>query len=49
MKILFFPDQHLGRNTAYAMGIPLERMMTLWDPRQDGGGNDDDHAAGQQV
>lgn len=38
IKILFFPDQHLGRNTAYAMGIPLDRM-TVWDPRQDLGGN----------
>jgi quinolinate synthase len=37
-KILFFPDQHLGRNTAYAMGYPLDRMV-LWDPRQDLGGN----------
>jgi quinolinate synthase len=39
-KILFFPDQHLGRNTAYAMGYPLDRMV-LWDPRQDLGGNDE--------
>lgn len=38
VKILFFPDQHLGRNTAYAMGYPLERMV-VWDPRQDLGGN----------
>lgn len=37
-KILFFPDQHLGRNTAYAMGFPLEKMI-VWDPRQDLGGN----------
>ncbi len=37
-KILFFPDQHLGRNTAYAMGYPLEKMV-VWDPRQDLGGN----------
>jgi len=29
-KILFFPDQHLGRNTAYKMGIPLEEMV-VWD------------------
>ncbi len=29
-KILFFPDQHLGRNTAYNMGIPLEEMV-VWD------------------
>ena len=30
-RILFMPDQHLGRNTGYAMGIPLEEM-TVWDP-----------------
>jgi quinolinate synthase len=30
-KILFLPDQHLGRNTAYAMGIPLSEMV-VWDP-----------------
>jgi len=29
--ILFLPDQHLGRNTGYAMGIPLEEMA-VWDP-----------------
>ncbi|HYE20544.1 MAG TPA: quinolinate synthase NadA [Tepidisphaeraceae bacterium] len=38
VKILFFPDQHLGRNTAFAMGYPLEKMV-VWDPRQDLGGN----------
>ena len=37
-KILFFPDQHLGRNTAYAMGYPLENMI-VWDPREELGGN----------
>ncbi len=37
-KILFFPDQHLGRNTAHAMGYPLEKMI-VWDPRLDLGGN----------
>jgi quinolinate synthase len=37
-KILFFPDQHLGRNTAFNMGFPLERMI-VWDPRQELGGN----------
>ena len=37
-KILFFPDQHLGRNTAYAMGYPLDQMV-VWDPRHDLGGN----------
>jgi quinolinate synthase len=39
-KILFFPDQHLGRNTAYAMGYPLDRMV-VWDPNKDLGGNDE--------
>jgi quinolinate synthase len=29
-KVLFFPDQHLGRNTGYTMGIPLEDMV-VWD------------------
>ncbi len=29
-KVLFFPDQHLGRNTGFQMGIPLEHMVT-WD------------------
>ncbi len=37
-KILFLPDQHLGRNTGYSMGIPLERMR-VWDPNRDFGGN----------
>ena len=30
-RILFLPDQHLGRNTGYAMGIPLDEMA-VWDP-----------------
>jgi quinolinate synthase len=38
VKILFFPDQHLGRNTAYAMGYPLDRMV-VWDPREELGDN----------
>jgi quinolinate synthase len=36
-KILFLPDQHLGRNTAYKMGIPLDEMV-VWDPHQIFGG-----------
>src|SRR5947209_11686028 len=36
-KALFLPDQHLGRNTAYAMGIPLNEMA-VWDPYQLMGG-----------
>ena len=38
-RVLFFPDQHLGRNTAKSMGIPLEQMP-LWDPRKALGGTD---------
>jgi len=37
-KILFFPDQHLGENTAVAMGVP-DAEMILWDPAQPMGGN----------
>ncbi|WP_078390846.1 quinolinate synthase NadA [Shouchella patagoniensis] len=33
-RLLFLPDQHLGRNTAYALGIPLHRMA-VWNPRTD--------------
>jgi len=38
-RVLFFPDQHLGRNTAKAMGIALDEMC-LWDPHQPMGGCD---------
>jgi len=38
-RVMFFPDQHLGRNTALGMGIPLDEMP-LWDPYADElGGN----------
>ena len=37
-KILFFPDEHLGRNTANKMGIPREQMI-VWDPYMPRGGN----------
>ena len=36
-KVLFFPDQHLGRNTGYRMGIPLDQMV-VWDFNQPLGG-----------
>src|SRR5688572_22316745 len=36
-KILFLPDQHLGRNTAWKMGVPLEDMV-VWDPFEPFGG-----------
>jgi quinolinate synthase len=37
-KVLFLPDEHLGRNTAFRMGIPLKQMV-VWDPYQENGGN----------
>jgi quinolinate synthase len=36
-RILFLPDQHLGRNTAFRMGVPLDRMV-VWDPNEICGG-----------
>ena len=36
-QIFFFPDEHLGRNTAVSMGIPLDRIA-LWDPKREQGG-----------
>ncbi|PZM32894.1 quinolinate synthase, partial [Curtobacterium sp. MCBD17_031] len=38
-RVLFFPDQHLGRNTAKAMGVSTDRMP-MWNPRKPLGGND---------
>jgi quinolinate synthase len=38
-KILFLPDQHLGRNTGYKLGIPLNEMV-VWDPYMLNGGLD---------
>lgn len=37
-RVVFFPDQHLGRNTAKAMGID-ESQMPLWRPNRPLGGN----------
>jgi len=39
-KVVFFPDQHLGRNTAFQMGYAAEDMR-LWNPRHELGGLDD--------
>jgi quinolinate synthase len=36
-RILFLPDQHLGRNTAYKMGVALDEMV-VWDPHEVCGG-----------
>ena len=32
-RVLFFPDQHLGRNTGVKLGVPLDQML-VWDPDQ---------------
>src|SRR5262245_32523437 len=40
-RILFLPDQHLGRNTAYALGLRLEEMP-VWDPYEELGGNSEE-------
>jgi quinolinate synthase len=40
-RILFLPDQHLGRNTAYKMGVPLDEMV-VWDPNEVWGGLEPD-------
>jgi quinolinate synthase len=36
-KLLFFPDQHLGRNTCFKMGIPLSDMVVYNPNKQNGG------------
>ena len=47
-RVLFFPDQHLGRNTAKAMGVPVERMP-LWNPRKPFGGSSPDELRDARV
>ena len=47
-RILFLPDQHLGRNTGYAMGIPLQ-AMAVWDPWAIQGGQTQEKLAASQI
>jgi quinolinate synthase len=48
-RVLFFPDQHLGRNTAFAMGVPLEQMP-VWNPHADElGGNTEEALRNSKV
>ena len=47
-KILFLPDQHLGRNTAYRLGLRLEEMV-VWDPYEVLGGNTEQQLADGRV
>ena len=37
-RILFFPDEHLGRNTGHLKGVPADEMV-VWDPFEPLGGN----------
>jgi quinolinate synthase len=47
-RILFLPDQHLGRNTGFTMGIPLEEMA-VWDPWGLQGGQTKEKLASSRV
>jgi quinolinate synthase len=48
-RVFFFPDQHLGRNTAISMGIDVANMP-VWDPSADeGGGNTQDELQRSRV
>jgi quinolinate synthase len=47
-KVLFFPDQHLGRNTGVRMGIPLEQMVT-WDFMKPRGGLTEDQIKNAKI
>ena len=51
IKVMFFPDQHLGRNTAAAMGYDIDSDMALWDPRSPMpmGGSSEDAIARSSV
>ncbi|MEE1650031.1 quinolinate synthase NadA [Brachybacterium sp. J144] len=47
-RVLFLPDQHLGRNTARAMGIGLDEMV-MWNPRRPLGGNTPEQIRASRV
>ncbi len=47
-RVLFFPDQHLGRNTAKAMGVALEQMP-MWNPRKVLGGSSEQELLDSKV
>jgi len=47
-KVLFFPDQHLGRNTGKAMGIPLDKMV-VWNPFEPYGGLTDEQILDAKI
>ncbi len=48
-RVMFFPDQHLGRNTSLEMGIPIDQMP-VWDPFADElGGNTEEQLTRSKV
>ena len=47
-RLLMLPDQHLGRNTGYGLGIPLDRMA-VWDPHEHWGGLSVDEARRAKI
>lgn len=47
-KVLFLPDEHLGRNTGFRMGIPLDEMI-VWDPYEELGGSTPEAIAKAKV
>jgi len=47
-KALFLPDEHLGRNTGYGMGIPLYGMA-VWNPNEENGGLTDDRIRDARI
>jgi quinolinate synthase len=47
-RVLFLPDQHLGRNTALAMGLEAADCV-VWDPHRDEGGLDPERARAARV
>jgi quinolinate synthase len=47
-KLLFLPDQHLGRNTGYKLGIPLDEMV-VWNPYMLNGGIDPERLKNARV
>src|SRR3954464_2497821 len=47
-KLMMLPDQHLGRNTGYALGVPLDRMA-IWDPHEVNGGLTPQQADGAKL
>jgi quinolinate synthase len=48
VTLFMLPDQHLGRNTGYKLGVPLDRMA-VWDPFEVGGGLTLEQARGAKL